>query len=61
MDRRLSFWTVFKTLLVGLIASYVLCILGDAVLGPAMYLAWAPLLPGIVWPVTAEVFLAGLA
>lgn len=61
MDRRLSFWTAFKTLLTGLVASYVLCIVGDAVLGTAMYAAWAPLLPGFVWPVTAGGFLAGLA
>ncbi|MBJ19016.1 MAG: hypothetical protein GY910_00290 [bacterium] len=48
------------TLLIVLVASYVLCIAGDMLFGWTMYQAWLPLLPGVTWPLTLNGFLLGL-
>jgi hypothetical protein len=54
------FGTAFKALLLGLVASYLLCIAGDLLFGWTMYQAWAPLLPGFGWPLTFGGFALGL-
>lgn len=51
--------SIFGTL-VTLIASYLICIAGDLLLGWSMYEAWIPLLPGFTWPLTVSGFLIGL-
>ena len=56
----LSFRAVTITILAAAVISYVLCILGDLLFGWTMYEAWAPLLPGFTWPLTAGGFLLGL-
>jgi len=43
-----------------LTVSYVLCIAAGLTFGWKMYEAWAPLLPGFTWPVTAVGFFIGL-
>lgn len=60
MRRTLSFRALAMGLFVALLASYVLCIVGDLLFGWSMYLAWAPLLPGFAWPLTAGGILIGL-
>ena len=60
MNRSLSFWPLTITLLIALVVSYVLCILGDVLFGWTMYQAWAPLLPGFTWPLSATGFILGL-
>jgi hypothetical protein len=56
----LQFRPLAITLFVALSVSYVLCIAGDLLFGWTMYVAWAPLLPGFAWPLTAGGFLIGL-
>lgn len=60
MRPSLQFRPVVITVYVALALSYVLCIAGDLLFGWTMYQAWAPLLPGFTWPVTAVGFLIGL-
>lgn len=60
MRPSLQFRPVVITVFVALALSYVLCIAGDLLFGWTMYQAWAPLLPGFTWPVTAVGFLIGL-
>lgn len=60
MKASFSFRAVTITLLLALAISYVLCILGDLLLGWTMYETWMPLLPGFTWPLTAGGFLIGL-
>ncbi|NOZ51256.1 MAG: hypothetical protein GXP37_14625 [Chloroflexi bacterium] len=60
MRHVLSFRPVAITLFVTLTVSYVLCIAGDLLFGWTMYQAWAPLLPGFTWPLTAGGFIIGL-
>ena len=60
MKMPISFRTVAITFFVGLTTSYVLCILGGILFGWTMYEAWAPLLPGFTWPLTAAGFFIGL-
>ncbi|MEE8389415.1 MAG: hypothetical protein V3S14_01280 [Anaerolineae bacterium] len=47
-------------LLIALVVSYVLCLIGDLLLGWTMYQVWMPLLPGFTWPLTVTGFLVGL-
>lgn len=56
----LQFRPLAITLFVVLSVSYVLCIAAGLLFGWTMYVAWAPLLPGFTWPVTAVGFLIGL-
>jgi hypothetical protein len=56
----LQFRPLAITLFMALSVSYVLCIAGDLLFGWTMYVAWAPLLPGFAWPLTAGGFLIGL-
>jgi hypothetical protein len=56
----LQFRPLAITLFVALSVSFVLCIVGDLLFGWTMYVAWAPLLPGFAWPLTAGGFLIGL-
>ncbi len=56
----LSFRAVTATILVAATITYILCILGDLLFGWTMYEAWAVLLPGFAWPLTASGFLIGL-
>lgn len=60
MKATISFRALLVTLLITLVVSYVLCIAGDLLFGWRMYQAWAPLLPGFTWPLTASGFLIGL-
>ena len=60
MHTSLKFRPVAITLYLALTVSYVLCIAGDLLFGWTMYEAWAPLLPGFVWPLTAGGFIIGL-
>lgn len=60
MKMPISFRTIAITFFVGLTTSYVLCILGGILFGWTMYEAWAPLLPGFTWPLTAPGFFIGL-
>lgn len=60
MRHVLSFRPIAITLFVVLTVSYVLCIAGDLLFGWTMYQAWAPLLPGFTWPLTAGGFIIGL-
>ena len=60
MKATLSFKTVGLALAFALAMSYVLCILGDLVLGWEMYRVWAPFLPGFAWPLTVGGFVIGL-
>ncbi len=60
MKATISFRALAVTLLIALVVSYVLCIAGDLLFGWTMYQAWAPLLPGFTWPLTAGGFLIGL-
>lgn len=56
----LQFRPVATTIFIVLVVSYALCIAGDLLFGWTMYQAWAPLLPGFTWPLTAVGFLIGL-
>jgi hypothetical protein len=56
----LQFRPLAITIFVALLVSYVLCIVADWLFGWTMYVAWAPLLPGFTWPLTAGGFLIGL-
>ena len=60
MKATISFRALSVTLLIALVVSYILCIAGDLLFGWRMYQAWAPLLPGFTWPLTAGGFLIGL-
>ncbi|MBU4224255.1 MAG: hypothetical protein KKC71_00335 [Chloroflexi bacterium] len=60
MKATISFRALAVTLLIALVVSYLLCIAGDLLFGWTMYQAWAPLLPGFTWPLTAGGFLIGL-
>lgn len=60
MRPSLQFRPVAITVFVALAVSYALCIAGDLLFGWTMYQAWAPLLPGFTWPLTAVGFLVGL-
>lgn len=60
MKRTISFRALTVTLLIALVASYVLCIVGDLLFGWGMYQAWAPLLPGFTWPLSFGGSLIGL-
>lgn len=60
MKNTINFRALTITLLIALSISYVLCIVGDLLLGWTMYQAWAPLLPGFTWPLTFGGFLIGL-
>lgn len=60
MNSEVSVSAAFKALLVGLVATYVVCIAGDLLFGWTMYQVWAPLLPGFTWPLTVGGFLLGL-
>jgi hypothetical protein len=60
MKSTVSFRALSISLLFALITSYVLCIAADLVFGWIMYQAWAPLLPGFTWPLTAGGFVIGL-
>jgi hypothetical protein len=56
----LQFRPLAITIFVALLVSYVLCIVADWLFGWTMVQAWAPLLPGFAWPLTASGFLIGL-
>lgn len=58
--QRLDFKATSATLFITLVTSYVLCLAGDVLFGWTMYQAWAPLLPGFTWPLTAGGTLIGL-
>lgn len=60
MKATMNFRALTITLLIALIGSYLLCVAGDLLFGWTMYQAWAPLLPGFAWPLTAGGFLIGL-
>ena len=60
MKATISFRALTIALFIALSISYVLCIVGDLLLGWTMYQAWAPLLPGFTWPLTFGGFLIGL-
>ncbi len=60
MKATISFRALTIALLIALVVSYVLCIAGDLFFGWSMYQAWAPLLPGFSWPLTAGGFAIGL-
>lgn len=60
MKATISFRALTGTFLIALTVSYLLCIAGDLLFGWTMYQAWAPLLPGFTWPLTAGGFLIGL-
>lgn len=60
MSTPLRFRPLTITLFVALSVSYLLCIAADILFGWTMYTAWAPLLPGFTWPLTATGFLTGL-
>lgn len=60
MNGPVSFRNVTITAFVGLVTSYVLCLLGGVLFGWEMYELWALLLPGFTWPVTAGGFVIGL-
>jgi hypothetical protein len=60
MNKLLSFRITAITFFIALTISYVLCIIGDILLGWTMYQVWAPLLPGFTWPLTNAGFLIGL-
>lgn len=56
IDLKVTIYTIFTVLIV----SYILCLLAGNLFGWSMYVAWIPLLPGFVWPVTLGGFLSGL-
>ncbi|MFO7539147.1 MAG: hypothetical protein R6X32_13985 [Chloroflexota bacterium] len=56
----LQFRPLAITFFVALLVSYVLCIVAGWLFGWTMVQAWAPLLPGFTWPLTAGGFLIGL-
>lgn len=60
MTHKLDFRAFTLTLFVAGLATYILCIIGDLLFGWTMYQAWAPFLPGFVWPLTPAGFLIGL-
>lgn len=60
MRASLKFRPMAITLFVFLTVSYLLCIAVGLLFGWTMYEAWAPLLPGFTWPVTAVGFFIGL-
>ena len=60
MRTSLQFRPLAITLFVFLSVSYVLCIIAGELFGWTMYEAWAPLLPGFAWPLTAVGFFIGL-
>lgn len=60
MTTKLNFRATGLTLFLAGLTSYILCILGDILLGWTMYQVWAPLLPGFTWPLTAGGFLIGI-
>ncbi|MFN3742836.1 MAG: hypothetical protein ACK4VW_09230 [Anaerolineales bacterium] len=60
MKAQINFRALTITLLIALVASYVLCLAGDLLFGWTMYQAWAPLLPGFTWPLTFGGFVIGL-
>ena len=60
MKAKISFRALSLTLIIALVASYVLCIAGHLVFGWEMYLVWQSLLPGFVWPLTGAGFFIGL-
>jgi len=60
MKATFNFRALALTLFIALAISYPLCIAGDLLFGWTMYQAWAPLLPGFSWPLTAGGFLIGL-
>ncbi len=59
MKTSLQFRPVATTLFVVLGVSCVLYVASDWLIGWTMYEAWAPLLPGFAWQVTAAGFLIG--
>lgn len=60
MKAQINLRALSITLLIALVASYVLCIAGDLLFGWTMYQVWAPLLPGFTWPLTFGGFVIGL-
>jgi uncharacterized Tic20 family protein len=60
MNRTLNFQALTITFFIGLLVSYVLCIVGDLLFGWTMYEIWMPLIPGFTWPLTTGGFLIGL-
>lgn len=60
MKATINFRALAITLFIVLVTSYVLCTIGDLLFGWTMYQAWAPLLPGFTWPLTAGGFVIGL-
>lgn len=60
MNGRISFRALALTLFIGLLVTYVLCIVADLLTGWMMHQAWAPLLPGFTWPLSLGGLLIGL-
>lgn len=60
MRSTLQFRPVAVTIFVLLVVSYILCIVVGLLFGWEMIQAWAPLLPGFTWPITAVGFFIGL-
>jgi hypothetical protein len=55
LDLKATVYTLFTALFL----SFIVCILAGMLFGWTMHEAWAPLLPGFVWPVTPGGFLIG--